>query len=255
MKKFYFLQIILLVVLLKVVIFSSSLRAEVNPNVELVPCSFNWQGEETQVQLDLNAHYTGPNPWLPSYVTASTLFSIFVGVTDKNLDVDPPNCPVMVILHQVAPEFTTHELSNFCLHRSEDNQSYIGFGPGEKDLFGNCSQRDLVCQKVINLDEVKETFKDASDNSLGALFKKSAGLSSSNWFSQLFNKTEKVNVTNSMKILADAEGYKESSLRVLDKTQFFGKTIIKNKLEHSFSLPFNYIFSAAINDSIYFCWK
>lgn len=255
MKKFYFLQSIFLVVLLKAVIFSSSLRAEVNPNVDLVPCSFNWQGTETQVQLDLNAHYTGPNPWLSSYVTASTLFSMFVGVTDKNLDVDPPNCPVMVILHQVAPEFTTDELSNFCLHRNQNNKSYIGFGAGEKDLFGNCSQRNLICQRVANLDGVKKKFKDAPDNSLGELFMKSAGLSNSNWFFQLFDKTEKVNVTNSMKILAGAEGYKESSLRVFKKTQFFGKTLAENKLDHSFSLPFDDIFSAAINDSIYFCWK
>ena len=84
---------------------------------------------------------------------------------------------------------------------------------------------------------------------------KSAGLSNSNWFFQLFDKTEKVNVTNSMKILAGAEGYKESSLRVFKKTQFFGKTLAENKLDHSFSLPFDDIFSAAINDSIYFCWK
>ena len=254
-KKLYFLQIACLIGVLKVVTFPSSLRADANPNVDLTPCSFNWQGTETQVEFDVNGHFTGPNPWLLEYATASSFFSLFVGVTEKNLDVDPPNCPAMITLHQVAPEFTTDELSNFCLHRSQNNKSYIGFGTGEKDLFGNCSQRNLVCQRVANLDGVKKEFKNASDNSLGSLFMKSAGFSNSNWFIQLFEKHEKIKVTGSMKIFSEAEGYKKDSLRVLDKKLFFGKTLAENKLDYSFSLPFDDIFSASINESIYFCWK
>lgn len=214
--------------------------------VDIEACTTNINGETVSIDYDLNAHWSGPNPWLyEHYTMREILLSGWGDIT----------CPSAITMAHLAPEILPNERADLCLIWDDEANTYLGFANGARDAYGICKDPKTVCERVGETEEWVKKQATGTAGALTGLLAGAAGTAAGTSSVAAAAGVTAVTHSSGAAILTGSTGYVAGSMGTMGTSLLAGGSAIAGVLTAPATLTVAAITAAGIGGATYLCWE